>query len=281
MAVAIKGRYAALYQRVLTSIVFGFSGMAAAYFGNPAFLAMVAVIVAFMAYEWTVMTEGGRFSSVGLSCIALIGATAAAFALFGPVEGLITAGSGAAALFILAVFVRRNPYLSSAGLIYLGVSAVSISWVRELPEVGLATLWWLLFVVWSGDIAAFFSGKAIGGPRLARRWSPSKTWAGLWGGAAFATLIGVAIGWGSWKLGLLEELPNLAWIAAASTVLSIIGQFGDLCESGLKRRFGVKDSGKLIPGHGGMADRLDSLSFAAPFVALSVLLRGSSPLVWF
>ncbi len=122
---------------------------------------------------------------------------------------------------------------------------------------------WILFAVWATDIGAYAAGRAIGGPKLAPRISPNKTWAGLGGGVLAAILIGVAAG------AVVSWAPSLE-LAILSGVLAVVAQGGDLFESGVKRHFGVKDSSNLIAGHGGFLDRLDGVLAAG--VAMVVLL---------
>jgi len=131
----------------------------------------------------------------------------------------------------------------------------------------------VLAVVWATDIGAYVIGKALGGPRLAPRWSPRKTWAGLGGGTVCAALSGWATA--AW-LGISPAFP----VVLISAALAIVEQFGDLAQSIAKRRFGVKDSSGLIPGHGGLLDRLDGLLAVIPVVALMTLLGGRSVLIW-
>lgn len=141
------------------------------------------------------------------------------------------------------------------GFFYCLLPAVSLLWIREQAEyAGIGTgpdlLIWVFLVVWSTDIGAYFAGRAIGGPKLAPTISPNKTVAGLVGGVISAAIIA-----GSWAVYM--ELPStLLWLAAP---LAVAAQLGDLFESGLKRRAGVKDSGTWLPGHGGLLDRLDGL----------------------
>ena len=124
-------------------------------------------------------------------------------------------------------------------------------------------------------------GNLIGGARFAPRISPKKTWAGAAGGFIVGILFGIALTILLVSVGVFEKMPNLVTIAAASALLSLLAQFGDLTESSVKRLFGIKDSGTWLPGHGGALDRLDSLIFAAPFLALAVLLSGGSGrLLW-
>ncbi|HKT75921.1 MAG TPA: phosphatidate cytidylyltransferase, partial [Sphingobium sp.] len=128
---------------------------------------------------------------------------------------------------------------------------------------GLLLAFWALSLVWATDVGAYFAGRAIGGPKLAPRVSPSKTWAGLAGGVLAALVLGF----------LLHRFAGLPiQLAAASGLLAVAAQLGDLLESHMKRRAGVKDSGTLLPGHGGVMDRLDGVVAAAPLAALAYLL---------
>jgi phosphatidate cytidylyltransferase len=131
---------------------------------------------------------------------------------------------------------------------------------------GLSALILILLVVWATDIGGYFAGRSIGGPKLWPRISPNKTWAGAIGG--FAASIVVAAGFVAFRLG--ETVPLLV----LASVLSIASQLGDLFESAVKRRFGVKDSSRIIPGHGGVLDRLDGFVAAVVLAAIFGLLRG-------
>ena len=174
---------------------------------------------------------------VWLVCIALVGAGMAA-------EWLI--------------LCRRCPGLRWVGLAYIAPALLALLWLRGLPG-GLRWVGFLAAVVWSGDTGAYLIGRLVGGPRLAPRISPGKTWSGAAGGTACAVLVGVAAASGH----AAAALPALG--------LSLAAQAGDLLESALKRHFGVKDSGRLIPGHGGLLDRLDGVLTAAPLAALLAL----------
>ena len=154
------------------------------------------------------------------------------------------------------------------GFFYCLLPAVSLLWIRERAEyqgigTGFDLLIWVFLVVWSTDIGAYFAGRAIGGPRLAPSISPNKTIAGLAGGVVSATLLAGA--WASFA-----RLPDhLLWLAAP---FAVAAQLGDLFESGLKRRAGVKDSGTWLPGHGGLLDRLDGLVPVAVLTAALMVL---------
>jgi phosphatidate cytidylyltransferase len=151
-----------------------------------------------------------------------------------------------------------------AGFLYAGLAALALLWVRERADNadGLRLLLWVFIVVWSVDIGAYFSGRAIGGPKLAPSISPGKTWAGFYGGVAAATVLG-----GAWVLttGLDVVLLLLAPLFAAAA------QGGDLFESWMKRRAGVKDSGRWLPGHGGVFDRVDGLLPVAILTAAAAI----------
>jgi phosphatidate cytidylyltransferase len=157
--------------------------------------------------------------------------------------------------------------------LWLAAGAVAFFALARLPEIGFETAFWLLLIVWANDSAAYACGRAIGGPKLAPRLSPNKTWAGFAGGVASAALIGGLAG-------ALCGTPHPLALAALSLALGVAAQLGDLAESSAKRHFGVKDASRLIPGHGGLLDRVDGL-LAASLVAGAVTLgTGRSPLLW-
>ena len=151
-----------------------------------------------------------------------------------------------------------------AGFLYAALAALALLWIRERADQadGLRLVLWVFIVVWSVDIGAYFSGRAIGGPKLAPSISPGKTWAGFYGGVAAATLLG-----GAWVLytGLHPVQLLLAPLFAAAA------QGGDLFESWMKRRAGVKDSGRWLPGHGGVFDRVDGLLPVAILTAIAAI----------
>lgn len=141
--------------------------------------------------------------------------------------------------------------------------------VRGVPGIGLVLIAWMFAVVWTTDIAAYFVGRAIGGPKLWQRVSPNKTWAGFWGGA----IGGSAAGWLVLTVAGIpagDAPPAWGTALAISFLASIIGQGGDLAESALKRRAGVKDSGRIVPGHGGVLDRVDSFLAVCVLVAIGL-----------
>lgn len=232
--------------------------IAALWFGDIVFWILCSVLGLFMMAEWADL-DGASSSqkrlaqfalSVPLAIMAPIAAGPDFFAL-----GLIAA----AAFFI--VIAHRRPTLA-LGAIYVGLPILALLLIRNQEE-GLVFTFWALALVWVCDIGAYFSGRAIGGPKLAPAISPNKTLAGLAGGVLLAGAFGAA----------MHVLYGLPWrLTLATPVLAIVAQGGDLFESWLKRRAGVKDSGTLLPGHGGILDRLDGLVPVAPLAALLVIL---------
>jgi phosphatidate cytidylyltransferase len=153
------------------------------------------------------------------------------------------------------------------GFLYAATALAAPVILRMDTEMGLAALLWLFAVVWVSDVMAYVAGRSIGGPKLWPKVSPKKTWSGFLGGTAFsvAAATGVAAAF---------DAPALIAVAIVSLIAAVISQGGDLFESFLKRRFGVKDSGRLIPGHGGVMDRLDGFVLAGGFALLLGLWRG-------
>lgn len=192
------------------------------------------------------------------------------------VVGAMALGSGQTALAaclmggvlagLLAGFGGRDGFWVLFASAYLMAPALVFLWVREQPD-GLAVVIWLFIVVWTTDSGAYLAGRLIGGPAFAPYSSPNKTWAGVIGGVVLATLMG------SVAVRFLFPGASGVWTALCWTILvSGATQAGDIFESALKRHFGVKDSGRLIPGHGGLLDRLDGFLFAVIMAGLSLAL---------
>ncbi|MEO9188625.1 MAG: phosphatidate cytidylyltransferase [Acetobacteraceae bacterium] len=167
---------------------------------------------------------------------------------------------------------RRESLVLGIGAV--AVWAVALGWLRSDPLAGRANVIGLALVIWGSDIGAYLAGRLIGGPLLAPRISPGKTWAGAAGGVATAALIAAG------AATLLTPTPNLPAALVVGAALSVCGQIGDLAESVAKRRAGVKDSGRLIPGHGGLLDRLDAVMAAVPAATLLSLVLGRGVVLW-
>jgi len=161
-----------------------------------------------------------------------------------------------------------------AGLAYVAVPCASLIWLRDVrfennANAGARLVLFLMLVIWATDIGAYFAGRKIGGPKLAPRLSPSKTWAGLGGGILSAAIVGGI------SCSFTPYPPSLIACMDMGAVLAIVAQGGDLFESWLKRRIGAKNSGDLIPGHGGLLDRVDGLIFTTPLFAWLVYMSGA------
>ena len=269
-----RSELSTLELRIMSAVALAPLPIAAIWFGSPWLPLLTALAGAVMAWEWGRLCCRGRLGATGIVLIAVLLATVAAAALMdiGFAVGFVILG--AAAVFWSAKrMAEPEPEWAAFGTLWVGLPCICLLWLARESMSGRTTLLWVLAVVWATDIGAYVAGKTLGGPRLAPRWSPRKTWAGLAGGAVCAALSGWATA--AW-LGLSPALP----LVAISAALAIVEQFGDLAQSVAKRRFGVKDSSRLIPGHGGLLDRLDGLLAVIPVVALMTLLDGRSVLTW-
>jgi phosphatidate cytidylyltransferase len=259
--------------RIVSALVMAPVAIAAAWFGSPWLGILTALAAAIMAWEWVRLCRGGRLGISGIVLILAALAAAVAAALTGAALGMAVAVVGAAIVFAIARYNRDpEPRWLALGLLWISLPCVLFLWLAHGESGGRLTLLWIFAVVWATDIGAYLIGRQVGGPRLAPSWSPRKTWAGMIGGAGCAALAG----WGTARLVDTSALP----LVLVSAGLAIIEQFGDLAESVAKRRFGVKDTSGLIPGHGGLLDRLDGLLAVIPVVALLTLIGGGSVLTW-
>jgi len=160
---------------------------------------------------------------------------------------------------------RGRPAVRWSAVAYVLAAIVALLWLRHQPALGRETILWIVCCTWATDIGAYVVGRSAGGARLAPRISPGKTWSGLIGGMAWSAVASAAFGY---AFGLGQTIP----LAIVGALLAVVGQLGDLLESAMKRSAGVKDSGALIPGHGGLLDRVDGLIAILLVVALVRLL---------
>ncbi len=258
----------ALGWRILSSVILVPVVLALVVVSSWSFALLVVVSAVLLALEWRHMMAARFGRGAGDLAGAVAGAVAvlvAVLALLGLTKpALALAFLGALLGGIVASLLVAAPFWVGLGTLYLSLPMLALIWLRAVPDIGLALVLWLLAVVWTTDIMAYFVGRGVGGARLAPAISPSKTWSGLCGGVAGAALVGGGV---ALTAGPFRFLPAVALAAA----LAIVAQTGDLAESALKRRAGVKDSGSVIPGHGGLFDRVDGMLFAAPVLALVVL----------
>lgn len=236
----------------------------ALYFGGYFFSGVVGVVYAGAYREWETMVSRAPLTLPGMALIGLVGLSGLIFPWLG-IPGL-------AAVILMACLVaafmgRELVGWRIAGLLLFGLLILSAVLMRGENATGIWAGVYLGTVVWMTDSAAFFTGRQIGGEKLAPGISPSKTWSGALGGLALGAGAGLVV----WVL--LTDSPW--WIGLLiSVAISILGQLGDLGESAVKRHFRIKDSGDIIPGHGGLMDRLDSLTFGIILVLIVGALHG-------
>jgi phosphatidate cytidylyltransferase len=261
--------------RVMAAMVLAPLAIAAAYAGGWLWAVLVTLATVGLYVEWLTVVGGARpMRVVASGTVALV---LAGFCLaIGHVDAsLLVLMLGLAAVALLAS-VRRVWVATGFG--YAAAAEMASVLVRLDQIYGFAALMLILLVVWVTDIGGYFAGRGIGGPKLWPRVSPKKTWAGAVGG--FAASLAVAGGFAAFGLGKTGPLLLLG------AVLSVASQFGDLFESAVKRRFGVKDSSHIIPGHGGLLDRLDGFVAAIVLAAIFGFLRagvdgvGRGLMVW-
>jgi len=248
-----------LLPRIISAVILAPLFLYLVYLGYPYFHALVAAIAAVMAWEFGQMDkEQGPQRRALLVSAAL--ASVAAAALAGAPTGLAVAITLAVAAVVAeAQAGRRAPVPAHWAIPYVALPAVLLLFVHTAGA--RETVFWLLAVVWGTDIGAYAFGRTIGGPKLAPKISPKKTWAGVIGGLLCG--VGAAAG-----LVAALNLPLSGVMLGVAALTSVASQSGDLLESALKRWYDVKDSGTLIPGHGGVMDRFDGLWAAAPVAAL-------------
>ncbi|MBP7065886.1 MAG: phosphatidate cytidylyltransferase [Ferrovibrio sp.] len=257
----------ALTKRILSALVMLPLALAALWFGKWIFAGLVALAAVLMLREWQRLPDGPENQAAPDAKALALGGAALVLAialmrLDQRLASFIVLLFGALAYLWLQPARRRWAF---GGMVYVGLPSLSLIWLRDQPEHGRLIVFWLLLVVWATDTGAYAFGRLIGGPKLIPAISPNKTWAGLLGGMLCAALAGFGVAQ------LEPGLPALL-LGLFAALVAVVSQAGDFFESGAKRRFGVKDSGALIPGHGGALDRLDGVLFAAPFVAFGLLL---------
>lgn len=268
-------RFADLRLRVGSAVVAAAVGLALVWAGGLWAAGLVAAVTGAMMWEYRSVTlhRGGRCGGDAVFLIAGVAGAALVTGLYSWVEGAVWLAVSLvfAAGADLAAGRRRALGWGLAGGVYLGAAAVGFVHLRGLEVHGLATVLWLVIVVAAADIGGYFGGRLLGGPRLWPRVSPKKTWAGFVGGLMLAALAGALF-----AAAMGGEAGRVALLAAG---VALVAMAGDLAESALKRHFGVKDSGRLLPGHGGVFDRFDGLAPAALALALASALGGGSPVI--
>lgn len=247
----VKGVASELRLRVLSALVLAAIVLSVTLLGGPVFRLVWVLVAGVVAYEWLAIV-GARNPIAGG-----VGVVLAGFALgFAPLSDPALAGVSAVLAFagaVTTIRVEDRRALEACGVAYALCFALVTPALRQVPEIGLFLIGWTFAVVWFTDIAAYFTGRALGGPKLMPSVSPKKTWSGALGGALAGTAGGMAV----WALMPATAGLGFGVVLAISLAASVVSQAGDLFESAIKRRFGTKDSSRLIPGHGGFLDRLD------------------------
>jgi phosphatidate cytidylyltransferase len=237
--------------------------LCAVWFDAGLFLVLVAVAVSLLSIEWGVMAAPRTPIRVaGVMTISVLAVVFLAYTgRYWPAWGCVAVGALAAAAVARGGSERAID--AAYGVLYIAPACLALIWLRASPQGAGWTLM-LFAVTWACDIFAFLVGSALKGPRLWPRYSPNKTWSGFFGGLLGAVITAVAVA----ALLMRLSLPGAALIGLLGGLATMAG---DLWESMLKRRFGVKDSGDLIPGHGGLLDRVDGLMFAVMVFAAARL----------
>ncbi len=255
-----------LGQRALSATVLAPLAIVAVLVGGWLLLVVLSAAAAVLATEWAVMSASGSKVRVAgaVTASVLIALFVAYFHHYALAWGL--AAAAAVVCAIVARGAAERPADAAFGAVYIGAPCIALSWLRDAPQ-GLSWTLLLFAVTWAADIAAFAVGNLVKGPKLWPRFSPNKTWSGFAGGLVAAMIASV----------VLALALHIRLSIGAAALMGLVGGLatmgGDLLESMLKRRFGVKDSGDLIPGHGGLLDRVDGLMFAILAVAVARLVH--------
>lgn len=263
-SVGVKPESSNLWMRVLAAAVMAPLAILLAWAGGWFWAALATFAAIGMYVEWLsiVGTQQSRLAASGVAALLIAGIC---LALEHHGGALIVYGIGLVAVMLLTRGDRRWPV---SGLLYAAVAQIAAVLVRQDPVWGWSALLFVMLVVWATDIGGYFAGRTIGGPKLWVRVSPKKTWAGAIGGLTGSLI--VAAGFAASGIG---RMVSMLLLAAA---LSVVSQLGDLFESAVKRRFGVKDLSHLIPGHGGVLDRIDGFVAAIVLAAIIGVMRGGA-----
>jgi phosphatidate cytidylyltransferase len=254
-----------LLLRIVSALVLAPLALIAAWLGGWPFALFWGVAATVVLWEWLLLVAGPDRQLMFFSCASMLSAAVLVARLVRPAVAIPVMGAGVLASAIFAPRERR--LWVAGGVLYAGVLLLVPLLLRYDSGFGFFALLFVFAVVWTTDILGYFGGRAIGGPKLAPAVSPKKTWSGTISGAAGAMAVGAG-------LAVALGFSDVAVLAVIAFVLSAVAQGGDLMESAIKRHFGVKDASHLIPGHGGVMDRLDGFWAAALAGCLIGLARG-------
>lgn len=262
----MSAKWGDLGTRTASALILIPAVIACAWFGGIWFKGFVLLLAGLMAHEWASMVHPKNpvqyilhmgAAACGTVLPEAVGVEYALLVILGLalVSGaMVRAGRSAASKW------------SYFGIFYVGFPALAFVLLRGDPDYGFAAILWIFLIVWSADTLAYFAGRIIGGPKLAPSISPKKTWAGLGGAVAGSALVSIIFAY-------VTQLNGIWALAILAACLALVEQAGDLFESSLKRFHGVKDAGGLIPGHGGIIDRVDGLIAVAVVAALIGIFR--------
>ncbi|MGA7456054.1 MAG: phosphatidate cytidylyltransferase [Methyloceanibacter sp.] len=262
--------------RIVSAVALAALAIGATIYQPWTFLVLVMVGSLLVAWEWGRLTRGNGFDGTALVAAVSVAAVAIFVSLDRPGLSLFVFGAAATVIGV-TTFPSGRAGWALTGLAYAALPAAALVWLRGDPAWGAAAVLYLFAVAWTTDTASYAAGRLIGGPKLAPRISPNKTWSGFIVGALTPALVGYAFA------EALKETSAMK-LSLVSVVLALACQMGDLIESAVKRRFGAKDASQMIPGHGGLLDRIDGLLLAAIVAALIALRDPASPgrglLIW-
>jgi len=287
----LSGGLTNLQKRILSAAVLLPVAIAAIAFGHPFFDLLVAVFAGIMAWEWAQVcarrrnpgdpSPAARLLAAGWQLPAAVSVAASSVAVlclgFAPDANTapwLVLGIGAALSALAALRDHGGRALWFAlGVLYVTVPALALAAIRAEPVFGREALFWIIALVVAADTGGYLVGRTVGGPKLAPRISPNKTWSGLGGAVAGAALVGLLAAF-------VLNHTNVWMLTLISAGLGLVEQAGDLVESAFKRHFGVKDTSQIIPGHGGVLDRVDGLLAVAVAVVVANEWAGGSVLAW-
>jgi phosphatidate cytidylyltransferase len=258
-----------LHKRIISAIILAIPVIVCVSVGSPLIEGLVVAAALVLVWEWCRLCAQTFPFRIYVTLSAVITAAVLAVAFDHALVGVLILVAGGIAIHLLT---GGHVWLS-VGALYIGLPCVAVVWLRSDPLLGRETLFWLLALVWASDIGGYVFGRLIGGRKLAPAWSPNKTWAGFVGAAASAASVGAVTA-------LIIGSASFWPLVGLSALLGGATQGGDLFESWVKRHFGVKDTSGLIPGHGGLLDRVDGLLVASALTAFIGVVGSGSVLGW-
>jgi phosphatidate cytidylyltransferase len=262
----MSAKWGDLGTRTASALILIPAVIACAWFGGIWFKGFVLLLSGLMAHEWAAMVHPKNLTQYVLHMGAAVCGTVLPDVVGVEIALLVILGLALVSGVMVSVARPAASKWSYFGIFYVGFPALSFVLLRGDPDYGFVAILWIFLIVWSADTLAYFAGRIIGGPKLAPLISPKKTWAGLGGAVAGSALVSIIFAY-------VTQLNGILALAILAACLALVEQAGDLFESSLKRFHGVKDASGLIPGHGGVIDRVDGLIAVAVAAALIGIFR--------